>query len=153
MNGEERFNNFIDNINNWISSNGIIQIKPNDDAINILNMNRSEISRLTSSQCMEFAYELYAYAEYLDSLLSKQKIAFDWAEDSIWYIISDKMNNYGDKYSKWQQKYFSAVKENPLTADIIKVKNTASARIKLLEGKIESIKKMSDILYNLAKRK
>lgn len=153
MNGEEKFNNFIENIDNWIKSHGVIDIEPNDNVAKTLNLKQQDMQRLSSNQCMELAYELYAYAEYLDSILRKQKIAFDWAEDSIWYIISDKMNNYGDKYAKWQQKYFSAIKENPLAADIIKVKNTASARIKMLESKVESVRKMSDILYNLSKRK
>lgn len=153
MNGEEKFNNFIDNINNWIKSHGVIDIEPNDNVAQTLNLKQHDIQRLSSNQCMELAYELYAYAEYLDSILRKQKVAFDWAEDSIWYIIADKMNNYGDKYAKWQQKYFSAIKENPLAADIIKVRNTASARIKMIESRVESVRKMSDILYNLSKRK
>ena len=153
MSGEEKYNIFLSSIDDWISSNGIVDIGYNTDIEKVLNFTQEQIKKLTGSECLEYAYELYAYAEYLDSILSKQQIALDWAEDSIWYIISDKIDQYGDKYTKWQEKYFRAVKENPLAIQIMKVKNTASARIKILENKINTIKKMSDTLSCLSKRK
>jgi hypothetical protein len=68
-------------------------------------------------------------------------------------VIADKIDQYGDKYTKWQEKYFKAVKENPLATQIVKVKTYSSARIKVLQNKISTIKKMSEILSRLAKRK
>ena len=32
------------------------------------------------------------------------------------------MSQYGDKYTKWQEKYYSAIKENPLASEIFKIK-------------------------------
>ena len=153
MNGEEKFNLFVDNIDKWIASNAVVNISPNEDVIEALNMTRQEISNLTHAECLEISYELYAYSEYLNGLLSKQKIALQWADDSIWYIISDKLEQYGDKYTKWQEKYFRAIKENPLANEIVKIKNNASARVEMLQNKVESVKKLSDILYSLSKRK
>lgn len=153
MSGEEKYNIFISSIDNWICNSGIIDIKLNPSVERCLNLSQSDIRALSGHECLEYSYELYAYAEYLDSIFAKQQIALDWAEDSIWYIISDKIDQYGDKYTKWQEKYFHAVKENPLATQIMKVKNTASARIKVLENKIATIKKMSEILLSLSKRK
>jgi len=153
MNGEERFEVFKSSIEDWINLHGIQAVKPNPAIDEILNINRDQLRRLTHNQCLEYAYELYAYSEYLDSLLCKEQIAFDWADDSIWYVIADKIDQYGDKYTKWQEKYFKAVKENPLATQIVKVKTYSSARIKVLQNKISTIKKMSEILSSLAKRK
>lgn len=153
MNGEERFDLFKSTIEDWINLHAIQTVKPNPAIDEILNLDRDSLKRLTHNQCLEYAYELYAYSEYLDSLLCKEQIAFDWADDSIWYVIADKIDQYGDKYTKWQEKYFKAIKENPLATQIIKVKTVSSARIKVLQNKIVTIKKMSDILSSLAKRK
>jgi hypothetical protein len=153
MNGEERFEVFKSSIEDWINLHGIQAVKPNPAIDEILNINRDQLRRLTHNQCLEYAYELYAYSEYLDSLLCKEQIAFDWADDSIWYVIADKIDQYGDKYTKWQEKYFKAVKENPLATQIVKVKTYSGARIKVLQNKISTIKKMSETLSSLAKRK
>lgn len=153
MSGEEKYNQFLENIENWIKSSAILDIAPNEDVIQSLNMNRKELSNLSHDECLEIAYELYAYSEYLHGLLAKEKIALQWAEDSIWYIISDKMDQYGGKFTKWQEKYFRCVKENPLASQIIKVKNNALARVEVLTAKVESVKRLSDILYSLSKRR
>lgn len=153
MNGEEKFDLFKSSIEDWINVHGIKPIKLNPTIEYVLNLTVEELRKLTHNQCLEYAYELYAYSEYLDSLLCKEQIAFDWADDSIWYVIADKIDQYGDKYTKWQEKYFKAVKENPLATQIIKIKNVSSARIKILQNKIITIKKMSEILSSLAKRK
>jgi len=63
------------------------------------------------------------------------------------------MNQYGGQYSKWQEKYFSAVRENPLAAEILKIKNHAEARVRTLEGKNNRVIKMAEILTNMARRK
>ena len=153
MSGEEKFNQFLENVDRWVKCNNIVDIEPNEDISRWLNMNIKELKNLSGSECLEIAYETYAYSEYLHSVMSREKIALQWAEDSIWYIISDKLDQYGGKYAKWQEKYFRAVKENPLASEIIKVKNNASARVEMLENKINSIKKLSDILFNLSKRR
>jgi len=153
MNGEEKYNLFIANVDNWIKNRGIAEIEINPDIETALNMRQSDLRALSHNQCLELAYELYAYSEYLDSILAKEQITLNWAEDSIWYIISDKMEQYGTKYTKWQEKYFRSIKENPLASEIIKVKNNAQARVRVLENKINTVKRLSEILTSLSKRK
>ena len=53
------------------------------------------------------------------------------------------MQNYGTQYTKWQEKYYSAIKENPLASEILKVKNHAEARVKMLDGKANRIQKQT----------
>ena len=63
------------------------------------------------------------------------------------------MNQYGGQYTKWQEKYYSAIKENPLASEILKVKNHAESRVKLLNGKADRIQNMAQILNSLSKRR
>ena len=73
MSGEEKYNQFLENIENWIKSNAILDIAPNEDVIESLNMNRKQLSSLSHDECLEISYELYAYSEYLHGLLAKKK--------------------------------------------------------------------------------
>ena len=116
-------------------------------------MNSEEIQGLSSEECACYAYELYAYSEYVEGVRAKEKIVLDWAEASIWYIISTVIQNYGGKFAKWQEKYYSAIKENPTASDVLRIKNHAEARVTTLDGKSERIQKMADILTNLSRRR
>lgn len=113
MSGEQKLEEFLQKIDEWIACKGIPKIEYKQDTEEKLNMNTSEINQLSSRECLACAYELYAYSDYLESVKAKEKIILDWANSSIWYIISSSLDSYGSSYTKWEQKYYSAVKENP----------------------------------------
>jgi hypothetical protein len=163
MTGEEKLAEFLKAVDDWIDCKNIIpqkgptkKIKSEEHRGNIskiLSLTRDDIKILTGEECLAYAYELHSYGEYLESVKAKEDVVLEWADSSIWYIISTVMQNYGTQYTKWQEKYYSAVKENPLAAEILKVKKHAEARVKLLSGKADRIQSMAHILNNLSKRR
>lgn len=153
MSGEERLLEFTSAVEEWLSSKNLANIQENENIEQILNMKSDHLKILTGEECLSKAYELYAYGEYIEFTKVKEKIVLEWADSSIWYIISTTMQNYGTQYTKWQEKYYSAIKENPLATDILRVRNHAEARVSLLNGKSERIQKMAEILNNLARRR
>jgi hypothetical protein len=153
MNGEAKLNEFLQAIEDWKSCRYLAEVEPPEDVSEILNANYSEMQSWTAEQCSIYAFRLYAYAEYIECQLVKENITLEWADSSIWYIISTAMQNYGSQYTKWQEKYYAAIKENPLASDILKIKNHAEARTKTLEGKNNRITKMAEILTSMARRK
>lgn len=153
MSGEEKLNEFLQAVEDWKSSKYLAEVKPPKEVSHVLNADYDDMKSLTSEECSIYAFKLYAYAEYVESQLSKEKNTLEWADSSIWFIIGSAMNQYGDGWTKWQQKYFAAVKENPLAAEILKIKNHAEARVRTLEGKNSRMTKMAEILTNMARRK
>ena len=153
MSGEAKLNEFTEAIESWIQSKDIHSTKQREEPPNALNFTKDTLKTLTKDECAFYAYELYAYAEYIETVRTKENATLDWADSSLWYIISNSMNQYGDKYTKWQEKYYSAIKENPLASDILKIKNHAEARVGLLKGKAERVQKMAEILNNLSRRR
>jgi len=139
MSGEERLNEFINAVEDWKSSKSIATVKENEEIEIILNLKTEDIKSLSSEVQASYAYELYAYSEYIETQKAKESIILEWADSSIWYIISTVMNNYGSQYTKWQEKYYSAIRENPLASEILKVKNHAEARVKILSGKADRV--------------
>ena len=152
MSGEERLNEFINAVEDWKSSKSIATVKENEEIEIILNLKTEDIKSLSSEVQASYAYELYAYSEYIETQKARESIILEWADSSIWYIISTVMQNYGTQYTKWQEKYYSAIRENPLASEILKVKNHAEARVKILSGKADRIQSMASILTNLSRR-
>ena len=153
MSGEQKLNEFMEAVEAWKSSKNIAPIKENEEIEIILNLKTQDIKSLSGEDRASYAYELYAYAEYIETQKVKENIILDWAESSIWYIICQTINQYGDKYTKWQEKYYSAVRENPLASEILKIKNHAEARVKTLDGKADRIQSMAQILNSLSRRR
>ena len=153
MSGEERLNEFINAVEDWKSSKSIATVKENEEIEIILNLKTEDIKSLSSEVQASYAYELYAYSEYIETQKAKDSIILEWADSSIWYIISTVMNIYGSQYTKWQEKYYSAIRENPLASEILKVKNHAEARVKILSGKADRVQSMANILTNLSRRR
>jgi hypothetical protein len=153
MTGKEKLNEFLQAVEDWTSSQHIARMEEKEDIARILNFPSSTLQTLTTSECLCYAYELYAYGEYIETIRTKENTTLEWADSSIWYIISTAMQNYGTQYTKWQEKYYSAIKENPLASEILKVKNHAEARVKMLDGKASRIQKMAEILTNLSRRR
>lgn len=156
MTGQEKLDHFKETIQSWMESRNFKSIKsPREDSniSAILNMTSEEMRSLASTECFMKAYELYAYSEYVGHEINKEKNVLEWADASIWYIISDIVNQYGDKYTKWQEKYYAAVKENPLASEILAVKVAAEARVRTLEGTCARLGKMAEILNSLGRRK
>ena len=151
MSGEQKLDEFLQAIDNWIDCKGLPKIEQKEDIEAILNMRSNEISHLSAKECLAYAYELYASSDSLESIKAKEKIVLDWADSSSWYIIAKLLDSYGNGYTKWEQKYYSAVKENPLASDILKIKKHAEARLSTVEGKSNKVLRMADTLSNLYK--
>ena len=163
MTGEERLNEFLQAVDDWIECKNIISARgpikrPKSEEYRgnisrLLNFSADDIKRLTGEECLAYAYELHAYSEYLESVKAKENIVLEWADSSLWYIISTAMNQYGTQYTKWQEKYYSAIKENPLASEILKVRNHAEARVKMLSGKADRMQNMAQTLNSLSRRR
>ena len=163
MTGEEKLNDFLEAVDNWITCKNIIPSKGPTKELHseeytgnvsrILSFTADMLQTLTAEECLSYAYELHTYGEYLESVKAKENIVLEWADASMWYIVSTLMQNYGTKYTKWQEKYYSAIKENPMANDLSKIRIHAASRVTMLNGKSERIQKMADILTNLSRRR
>ena len=153
MNGQQKLEEFLQAVEDWKSSKYLVEVEPPEDAEKALNADFEVIKSWSAETCNMYAFKLYAYAEYIETAKAKEKNTLEWAESSVWFIIGSTMNQYGGQYSKWQEKYYSAIKENPLASEILKIKNHAEARVRTLEGKNNRIIKMAEILANMARRK
>ena len=153
MNSEDKAHEFLQKIDDWIEDRNVDVVKKNKDVEYIINLPSGEINNMKSPAATAYSFVLFAHAEYLQTLYNKEKSVVDFCESSIWYIIADRVNNYGGQYSKWQEKYYSAIKESPLAKNLNHLKLHSEARLSRLENKSIIVRRMAETLSNLAKRR
>ncbi len=154
MNQDEEVQNFLDRIDSWINDNKLNIKRINHDLCEeILNLSYDELKDLNAEELLAKSYILSGYSDYINETYNKEKSINEYANLSINYIIAPFIDNYGDNFVKYEKKYNLAIKENPLASKLFKLKNESAIRIQMLENKALNMKRMSDIILELSKRK
>lgn len=145
---------FFAKIDGWINDNKLnIKRVDTDECEAAMNLSFDQLEEMSPADLLKNGYILYGYADYISSAHNSEKMIYEYADNSINYILAQQFNNYGDQYTKWDIKYNSAVKENPMAKKLNTLKNNAKARLTLLECRAEHIKKMGDIMIELSRKK
>lgn len=155
---QEHIDRFKKTIEDWVNGTGIVHTQKLDELKTeeiqrILDSYSFELKGWTGDECLQKAFELHSYSEYVQSLYNKEKMILQWAEDSILAIIGPNLSNYGDNFVKYEQKYYAAIKESPLAKEILKTRVHARAKTILLTGLVESLRSMGDVLKELGRKR
>ena len=153
LTNEQKVNEFLQKVDDWIEDRNIDLAEKNEEVAEIMSMKSDDIRSLNQEKALSFSFVLFSHAEYLQTLHNKEKTVVEFCSDSIWFIVADKMDNYGGQYAKWEMRYYSAIKETPLAAELNRLKLTAEARINRLSGKIDAVKKMASVLHDIGKKR
>lgn len=151
--GDDSIDEFFLRLDNWVQSTKIVDPAFDDlDMESIINMSLDDLGSKSNTDLIKYAYLIYGYVDHLQIIYNKEKCVLEFAEESIWHIISLNYDSYGSDFKKWQAKYNAAVRENPLASKLNVLKNNARARISCMEHRIEHVKKKADILLELSRR-
>ena len=153
LTNEQKANEFLQKVDDWIEDRNVDLTKANEEVDGIMALTVSELRSLDQQKALSFSFVLFSHAEYLQSLHNKEKTIVNFCTDSIWFIVADKMDNYGGQYAKWEVRYYSAIKENPMASELNRLKLSAEARVNRISGKIDSVKKMATVLHDIGKRR
>jgi hypothetical protein len=153
LNAKERLNKFVSATEQYINSQHIGLTKINPEVVTILNYESTHLDSLTSEKCLSSAYVLFSYADYLQSLYNSNLVKMHWAIDAINRVICPALKQYGDKYTKHEQKYYEAINDNEFARSLNNIKMHATARVDMLTEKMRDVRRMGDVLIELSKRK
>lgn len=145
--------NFISKIDNWINLNGFkikqtIDIEHVEDIIGITDFTEYKYEELVS-----MSYILVSYANHLQSANNTEQIMLNFCDSSISYIICDIEMEGDTKYLKSEEKHALKVKQSPLSIELNRLRNVCWARLTSISYKIEYVRKMADIILEIAKRR
>ena len=153
LSAKERLEKFVNATEQYINSQHVGLTKINPEVVTILNYDSTHLDSLTSEKCLSCAYVIFSYADYLQSVYNSNLVKVHWATDAINKVVSPVLKQYGDKYTKHEQKYYEAINDNEFARSLNNIKMHATARVDMLTEKMRDVRRMGDVLIELSKRK
>ena len=155
MNGEnqlsiDRLEEFVGKLDAYMSD--IVHVEPNSEVEKILSLTAFELKSLTSEECCEKAYAIYNYCNFLQKKYNKEVAKSKWCEEFINYAVS-KVSNQFDKYTKWEVKVNSVIREDDFVQKVWRVKRVIDGNVTSSSDIIRDIRKQADTLLELSRRK
>ena len=155
MNGEnqlsiDRLEEFVGKLDGYMSD--VIHVEPNPEVEKILSLTAFELKSLTSEECCEKAYAIYNYCNFLQKKHNKEVAKSKWCEEFINYAVS-KVSNQFDKYTKWEVKVNSVIREDDFVQKVWRVKRVIDGNVTSSSDIIRDISKQADTLLELSRRK
>ena len=155
MNGEkqlsiDRLEELVGKLDGYMSD--VIHVEPNPEVEKILSLTAFELKSLTSEECCEKAYAIYNYCNFLQKKHNKEVAKSKWCEEFINYAVS-KVSNQFDKYTKWEVKVNSVIREDDFVQKVWRVKRVIDGNVTSSSDIIRDIRKQADTLLELSRRK
>ena len=155
MNGEnqlsiDRLEEFVGKLDAYMSD--VVHVDPNPEVEKILSLTAFELKSLTSEECCEKAYAIYNYCNFLQKKHNKEVAKSKWCEEFINYAVS-KVSNQFDKYTKWEVKVNSVIREDDFVQKVWRVKRVIDGNVTSSSDIIRDIRKQADTLLELSRRK
>ena len=154
-NGKEKLSvdKFLEALDNYIASEGIRTCAVNPEAEKAMNLTIKEMRSLNHQQCYEYAYVLYQYCNYCQSIFNKHNAKLKWADHHIGKMIAKMSDRFSDKYLKWEQKVHTIAQLDSFAEKLVEVKMSAEGKVTWLSDKVKDMRKQSDVLFEMAKSK
>lgn len=148
----DKLDDFIQNLESYISNEGVVDVKSNPDIEKTINLTGFELKSLTGEECCEKAFCLQGYCNFLQKIYNRHLVRTKWCEELINYAVAKQADNF-DKYTKWEVKVNSVIREDDFVQKVWRVKRVAEGRASLLFDTVRDIRRQADTLLELSRRK
>lgn len=148
----DKLSAFLEKIDNYIESRGLVVLKVSDEAKEAESFGLEKLEFLTREECFNYAYVLYQFLDSINFEHTKNKSVVTWCEDALNKIIAREIENV-PQIMKYEIKLASILNENELAKKINEWKMNAQARVDYLKDKAYNIKNKADCLMEKGKRK
>ena len=146
----DRLEEFVGRLDAYMSD--VVHVEPNSEVEKILSLTGFELKSLTSEECCEKAYAIYNYCNFLQKKHNKEVAKAKWCEEFINYAVP-KVSNQFDKYTKWEVKVNSVIREDDFVQKVWRVKRVIDGNVASSLDIIRDIRKQADTLLELSRRK
>jgi len=121
-----------------------VSIDQNPDVSYALNLSRDQLSKMSPDDCGELAYVLSQQSAYLQKEINKYNQRIQWANTNIDSMICSQVDNYGSRYTTYDNRRMLAVKDNEYTMKLYEIAVQSQRvvdRLAYLPGKISYMSK------------
>lgn len=145
----KRLTALLEDMDSYLSSHGLGKNTYNAVVDQYMNISPDVLSKMSADQLGEASYLLSQYALYLQREINQKKAILDWSDRNIDKLVMPILSNYGDKWTKFEEKRMSAILENPHAVELAGIRGKALNQLTSLSDLPYRVEKMSDRLAAL----
>lgn len=154
MNAADRLKNFLDGIDAYITAKNITPTPFNPEFALAETFNLEQMQKLTNDECLNYAYQLYQYADHLSHERAHCENVVRWCDNSLQSIIVDELRHgVWDQYAKHETKIATIIRDNEVAHKVNEWKLTAEGRLENLKSREYNVRRKADILIEKGRRK
>jgi hypothetical protein len=130
-----------------------INIKRNESAESLLNIDENTLKSMTAEECGIKAIILLQFSAFLQKEVNRHQAKNRWADSNINILIGKYGQGYGDKYTKFEERRVMMIADNSFAKalnDMVKLSSVICEDLAFLSKKVESI---ANLLSELQKTK
>lgn len=130
-------------LTNYEKEIGLPQLKNSE--CGYLDLEPSNIHKMTPEECDEAAISLANYGFYIQRTLSRQKSIAKWLESKIMLAVANELNDYAGYYSHAQRQAV-AITNNQYAKELEEFRLNTQMKIDLLDGLTFQINQLCRVL-------
>jgi len=148
----EKLDDFIQQLEDYVAGEGVLSVKLNPEVDQIINLSGFELKSLTPEECCQKAFVVQGYCSFLQKIYNKHLAKLKWCEEFINHAVAKRSENF-DKYTKWEVKIHSVIREDDFVQKVWRVKRFAEGKVTLLSDTIRDIRRQADTLLELSRKR
>jgi len=154
LNAADRLRNFLDGIDSYITAKNITPTAFRSEFAIPETLSLEQLEKLTQDECLNYAYQLYQYADHLSRERAHCENVMRWCENSIQSIVAEELRTgVWDQYAKHEIKVATILRNDEVAHKINDWKLTAEGRLENLKNREYNVRRKADILIEKGKRK
>lgn len=118
----------------------------------ILDMPHEDLISLSSDEAYAAAFKLHSYCIFVRKETDKCIAKKTWCEEVIHNIVAKNWGNYSE-WMKYEVRRQAIISEDTFATKVEKMRIYLNAAIIQSDQKLDSVKKMADILQDIGKKR
>jgi hypothetical protein len=149
---DEKIKKYEKELDDIIEKVGISFYK-DEASIEALKLSYEQLRDMDQRECCILSYNLQQYGLYIQSVVNRLNSISYWINESINKIVGKNCKNYGNDYTKFEEKKSAIIAENEAANYLMSILVKSSGKTKELYGLSAKINTMAATLLEISKSK
>lgn len=140
-------------LDEFVSKTGLQTVLYSADIEALLNLDDETIRSMNAEDCAIAASLTARYVINLAKELNRQQVRLNWANRQLDMLVAKEANNYGDKYTKYDQKRNMVIAGDSAAQQLWNIINYAEGRVTELNNQTINVSRYASTLEKVADAK
>jgi hypothetical protein len=150
---QSRLDDVQEMLNNFNASIGLGNLVFNPDVDQALSFSMQQLAGMDEEECNSFAFGLDQYSLFIQQKENRCLSIVKWCDHNIRVIVAKEGDQYGDKYTKYEERIYMVCTGNTYAESLQQLKSKSELHYNELKNISNRISNMANKLYSIARVK